>query len=559
MREVIRRILTAVCLYGGITLCLIQGGDLYRVEPVDWHHEVESKRQQSRQITGMMSAYLGSEAVEGVDLAENTRGTLEEFIADETEGRLIIVSGPDWEGLWNDVSATVSDNSPSSAWAACRGVEHCREFVYLKRSAGPLTQLADNWPIGSVQSYVRIDPVETSAQPHYLNVVQVSPSDLLRCAPLHIAYPYRTYGAATLIFGLLFYIGFPRRPRPEGTAMFYEARAAGWLPDLLAAFGSGMFFGLPFLIASDTGGSPLKLDWLPITVVMWGMAGLFASMFVITTWYQTRRVTWDEHGAWIETWGCQPTYVPANEIETVGSHMLQAPAWLRNLAWVITIFNWRAGSSAILLEQSDPGFAIATKQGQSFRFTGAGLYGARSFLAWLDTHHVPVDPSAREIMRTNSDYKPTRIGWIIAVIFAVLIVALVVPSLWRTAVEAMPHAEPEFRQSAFAVVQETSSPVAADPIDAKPVESQATALPPGILAVEPIVTPEMLAQEGAILQKMEQKREELKTLQSEIGTITNPNAEVIEKVQQIMREMEQLQAEFDDLRRGGLTTKGNQP
>lgn len=559
MREVIRRILTAVCLYGGITLCLIQGSDLYRVSPVDWHHEVEAKRQQSRQITGMMSAYLGSETVEGVDLAENTRGTLAEFIADETEGRLIIVSSHDWEGLWNDVAATAADNAPSPAWAACRGGEDCRGCVYLRQSAEPLAQLADKWPAEFVQSYVRIDPVETNAQPRYLDVVQVSPSDLLRCAPLHIAYPYRTYGAGMLIFGLLFYIGFPRRPRPEGAAMFYEARAAGWLPDLLAAFGSGMFFGLPFLIASDSGGFPLILDWLPITIVMWGIAVLFASMFVITTWYQTRRVTWDEHGVWIETWGRQPTYVTAAEIETVGPHLLQAPTWLKTLAWIITIFNWRAGSSAILLEQSDPGFSIATKQGHSFNFTGAGLFGARSFLAWLDTHQIPVDPLARDRMQSSADYKPSRIGWIVAVIFAVLAVAFVVPPLWRTAVEAMPQTEPEFHQGSFVPFQETPSPLAGDPIDTKSAERQEIAVPLNIPTVETIVTSEMLVQEQAIVEKMEQKRNELKALQSEIGTISNPNAEAIEKVMQIMSDLEQLQVEFDDVRSGKPTANDNEP
>ncbi len=545
MREVVRRIVAAVCLYTGIALCLTHVGSLYRIGPVDWNRKVYDRQQHAGNVSQMMAGYVGSEMLKDVDLASETRGKLDDYIAHETEGRLIVVSGPEWEGLWNDISATVQGNAPSSAWAGRRGVEAHERYVYLPTGSGPLGQLTGDWPQDYLQAYVRIDPVSQERNPRYLNVDMADQSDIRDGAPTHITYPYRTYGAVILLGGLLFYILVPRRIRPE-TGMFYQARAAGWIPDLLAAFCSGAFFGMPFLITGDAKGGPLSSALWPVTVVLWGMAGGFAVIFVITAWYQTRCVRWDDDGITVETWGGPPKYIRADELETVGPYMLEAPRWLRTLAWIIAIFNWRGGSSAMLLERPDPGFVITTKAGRSFRFTGDGLCGADSLLKWLIAHHVSVDNDACELMKTKSDYEPGKAGFVVGLIFAVLAVGGVAPPLVTVAANAMPQPEPEYRAGSFEATSEFTRPIPKQShVATAPDTSQADDDEPQVP-----VTPQMLAREQQIMQEIRQLNEHLKTLRSQIGTVSNPNAVAIDETQKAMQRLKELQDEFDAVRKG---------
>ncbi|MCA9007801.1 MAG: hypothetical protein KDA70_21195, partial [Planctomycetaceae bacterium] len=405
MRELLRRIVAAFCLYCGITLCLTPDLDLFQIEPVDWKHEIGDQQQHSENLKGMMSKYVGEERLKDVDLASDTRGTIDEYIAQETEGRLIVVSGAEWEGLWNDIVSTVTDEAPSTAWAAVRGLGYDHNSVFLSRSTPLLQQVNIQWPEDTLLAYVRIDPGNSTIAPRYLSVYEPSPYDLRDASPIHIMYPHRAYGALMLFGGLLFYILLPHAP-PAESGVFYLARAAGWLPDLLATLGSGAFFAMPFLITGDTSGGPLARGWLPLTVVMWGIGGIFASIFVITTWYQTRRLTWDDSGICIESWGISRRFLRLNEIEAIGAYVQQMPKWLRVLAWIISLFNWRATTSAILLDRTDPGFSISVTDGTRYSFSGEGLWGANSLLNWSDSHGVQVEPVVRPLMESKPDYQP---------------------------------------------------------------------------------------------------------------------------------------------------------
>jgi hypothetical protein len=560
MREILRRVVAAFCLYAGVALFLTPGSRVYQVRPVDWNTDVEGRQQQAERLNSQMETYAGAEMVEGVDFAPETRGSLEEYIARETEGRLLVVSGPEWEGFWNDVAATVQDRAPSAAWNHFRGVEYHDDSVYLPQASGPLGRLKDEWPEYTLQAYVRIDPGKKSLAPHFLDVYQPSPYDLRTGAPTHIAFPYRTYGALLLMAGLLFYLGLPRRTCPA-SGMFYQARAGGWLPDFLATFASGFFFAIPFLITADTEGGPLDAGWWPLSLFMWGMASLFASIFVITTWYQTRRVTWDDKSLSISTWGKPADYIRADEVESVGSFLLQAPKWLRITAWIVSALNWRAASSAILLDRADAGFTVRLTDGRVFRFTGEGLWGAASFLEWLDKNGRTVDTSARTLMQTKPDFEAGTAGAIVAVIFAVLILGGCGAFLLPAAINAMPHAEPEFRAASFETDTNAELPVTQQPATEStspgaeiPQSSMAESLLPlegSATTQSPVqMTPEILRQETEILKKIQVIRGQLSELEAQIGTVSNPNATAIMKVQEAMEQLSKLQTELEALRSG---------
>lgn len=550
MREVVRRIVAAFCLYAGIALCLTPARNLFQVEPVDWQQEIGERQQHSENVKGMMSTYVGQEKLKGVDLASKTRGTVAEYISRETEGRLIVVSGARWEGFWNDIAATVSDEAPSEAWAATRGLDYHSHSVFLPRTVPLLQQIHAKWPGETLLAYVRIDPEDSTITPRYLSVYQPGPSDLRDAAPTHIVYPFRAYGALILLGGLLFYILLPHAPPPKA-GVFYQARAAGWLPDLLATLGSGVFFGMPFLITSDTTGGPLSRDWWPLTVIMWGIGSIFATIFVITTWYQTRRLTWDDNGICIASWSFSRKFFRVDEIEQIGTYVQQMPQWLRVLAWIISLFNWRATTSAILLDRTDPGFSISISDGTRFSFTGEGLWGAKSLLNWSDAHDIRVDPEVRTLLESRSDYQPSRAGRIVSIIFAVLALVGAGYPLMLIAAGSMPQPEPVYRHGSFdsksnfgTSPSKLKQPVAQPTVQA-PVDQPAAADKPAVK-----VTPEMLAREKQILGQIQEVRKELKSLESQIGTVSNPNPDAIGKVQQAMKRLQELQQQFDAVRSG---------
>ncbi|MEQ8854856.1 hypothetical protein [Gimesia sp.] len=547
MREVMRRVVIAFCLYTGIALCLTPARNLFEIKPVDWKREIGEQQQHSENVKGMMSKYVGEERIKDVDLASETRGTIDEYMAYETEGRLVVVSGAQWEGLWNDIMSTVTDKAPSNAWAAARGLGYHRNSVFLSRTTPLLQQLNNQWPADTLLAYVRIDPVNSTIAPRYLSVYEPSPSDLRDAAPTHSVFPYRTYGALMLFGGLLFYILLPHAP-PAESGVFYQARAAGWLPDLLATLGSGAFFALPFFITGDTSGGPLDRGWWPLTVVMWGIGGIFATIFVITTWYQTRRLTWDENGICIESWGFSRRYLRVNEIEAIGGYVQQMPQWLRVLAWMITLFNWRATTSAILLDQTDPGFSISVTDGTRYSFSGEGLWGANSFLTWSDAHDVPVEPVVRPLMESKPDYQPSKAGRVVSIVFALLALLGAGWPLMQIAVGVMPQPEPEYRNGLFDSHTEFRQ---APPEPEKPIVPPANQ-PPTVSTPPVKVTPEMLAREQQIIIQIQEVRDEIKTLQSQIGTVSNPNPVAIEKAQQAMKRLQELQKQFDAVRSGKI-------
>ena len=62
----------------------------------------------------------------------------------------------------------------------------------------------------------------------------------------------------------------------------------------------------------------------------------------------------------------------------------------------------------------------------------------------------------------------------------------------------------------------------------------------------------MLAREQHIISQIQEVRDELNTLKSQIGTVSNPNPVAIEKSQQAMKRLQELQKQFDAVRAGKI-------
>ncbi|MCA9022260.1 MAG: hypothetical protein KDA74_19060, partial [Planctomycetaceae bacterium] len=218
------------------------------------------------------------------------------------------------------------------------------------------------------------------------------------------------------------------------------------------------------------------------------------------------------------------------------------------LAWIISLFNWRATTSAILLDRTDPGFSISVTDGTRYSFSGEGLWGANSLLNWSDSHGVKVEPVVRQLMESKPDYQPSKAGRVVSIVFALLALLGAGWPLTQITVDAMPQPEPEFRKGSFDSQTEFGQ---APPEPEKPIAPPANQKP--TVSSPPVkVTPEMLAREQHIISQIQEVRDELNTLKSQIGTVSNPNPVAIEKSQQAMKRLQELQKQFDAVRAGKI-------
>ena len=67
MRETLRRVVAAFCLYAGIALCLTPDHHLLEVEPVNWQQKVGAEQQHSENVKGIMEPYVGHDMLKDVD------------------------------------------------------------------------------------------------------------------------------------------------------------------------------------------------------------------------------------------------------------------------------------------------------------------------------------------------------------------------------------------------------------------------------------------------------------------------------------------------------------
>jgi hypothetical protein len=532
IREVLRRVVLLAGLFVGLGLfCWVPGG-LLRVEPVDWQHELLRKQSWAEDARRLMTPWVGAEKLEGVDLAPETRGALASFIARQTEGRLIAVRGSAWEGLFNAVANTILDQSPNPAWAAAHGREFMQGQLFLRSDQTPLPEIGSRLRSPGDFLYVRIDG---ATRAEYLGISLARRDDIMRYAPLHLAFPMRQTGLAVFLAALLFYALLPW-PRPPKEGLYF-----GHIPlyDGLGLVLAGVFFALPFLVTTSNGGAyPWDEGWIFLTIVCWVLALLGAAICGAAAWYTVLRLELDDGELVYRTLLARHVY-PLTQITQLDLVEVWAPRWLRRLAWITALLNWRAAGQALLLSAPHQAFRFHLQDGGSFQFAVEGLHGVEALVGRLRAGGVEIAPQVYAFLESDPEDpifaagfpapKPNVAG---SVALALCVLGLGY-GLYAT------------RHHGTTVV----TPGVLGP--------KAFALP---VPDERVVTAEMVAEEQRILDEMTRLNSRLKEINAQLPQASKAEQKTLtDEFTQIMARIEALQAEFERVQAGELPSKEATP
>jgi len=399
MIEMLRRVVLAIGLFSGLWFLSAIPTAVFRVEPIDWNAEKLSKQDRATDATRIMSHEVGADQMKGVDLAPETRGTLEAFIQSTTKDRLLKVSNEAWGGFFNAIAATSLGNPPSKEWAGRRGRSYYNDSLYFRPSEGPLPEIAKSFDADHTFSYVAISG---ESRTEYLAVTRVSGNDLLTQAPFELVYPTRNLGWLSLLATLLVYALLPWPKVPQESIRYSRVRGSV-LADVIGAVVGGMFFVLPFFITNANGygeGVFGSGGWVYLTGVCWFLAVLILSVWPIAAWFASLSLQILPDGLLFTSLRERLRLDPA-DIEQVTIGRMDSPKLSRALIIISALVSWRALGMALIASKPEYAFRLKLKNGRNLGFAGTGLIGMPQMVGWLRHRGVQIDPEVFELINRS--------------------------------------------------------------------------------------------------------------------------------------------------------------
>jgi hypothetical protein len=273
---------------------------------------------------------------------------------------VVIVNGPAWEGVFEGITRTFSQDFPIAGW------EHRIQKRDLKRAREEKRRSADLRYGGSFRSLYFLaretpfDGVVANWKPYarYLLKCPEAPGVALQAAysptyrlvgffdvitlPETFAYPYRSAALWVGLIGLAIYVLLPwRRGKADVVAYRRWRVILGDGAASLLLF--GFFFALP--IAVIGGSEEAVRDYLPFTVVPWLIACLGLVALYWCAWTAAYRLEISSEGLGIESiWG-RVAY-GYSHIKTVQPVRLRPPKWLIVLTWASVFLGRSAAATA---------------------------------------------------------------------------------------------------------------------------------------------------------------------------------------------------------------------
>lgn len=393
--EILRRVLLAGCVWGGLWLVAWAPPTLYSAKAVDWEAARERKIGRHEDAMRLMSGLVPEEDLKGVDLAKDARGDLEAFIAAETKDHTERVPAERWSGVFVALAATADGHPPSEAWRArCGG--YGDDVLFFAPTESPFDGLASAFEGESTFRYLEVR--DGSAVQH-IAVTKRSRQDVVSHAPAALAYPYRRYGLLLLGLGIVLYALLPWRKISQDSFR-YSRVTAGTLPDGMAAVAGGMFFVLPLLVtnANAYDGGPFSEGWVWLTGAMWLLAAILASMWYFSARYTATNLEALPEGLRVRTLR-DDLLVPYDEIGAVGARRVDNPKLSRFLVWAsVLTLSWRSLGSALLASRPEYGLWLRLKDGREWAFPTRTTLGAAPLLGRLAAMRVPIEQTAYDVL-----------------------------------------------------------------------------------------------------------------------------------------------------------------
>ena len=395
MIEVLRRIILAAGVFTGLWLIGSSPAVLYRVHPIDWNAERERLQGRSDEAKRTMEKLVPGENLEGLDLAPQTRGSLQELIDKQTTGYVTQVVSPAWQGFFNGVAATASGNPPSPGWEARKGRFYADEELFFRPDERPIGELN---PVFTDDTSFRYVEITGGQGKQYLGVTKVETGDAMNTAPYPLLYPGRHLGLALIAATILLYAFLPW-PRVTRDSLRYSRSQSGVTPDFMAAIVGGMFFILPVLVtsANSFGAGPFGEGWIYLTLGMWLLAAIFASVWVYTARYTALSADWSDGRLRFRNLAGESVVAP-EEIDHVEVARIDNPKLSKALIVISVLVSWRAAGPALLA--SGPQYAVrfVLKDGRVFSFPYKTLFGTPQMVGRLRGAGVAIQPEVYELL-----------------------------------------------------------------------------------------------------------------------------------------------------------------
>jgi len=349
MRAIVRRVLLVTGTIVALTFALWQRSELYRVETVDF-----ASRQQAE------PGWSGRQ-----------QKSLQDYIAERTEGRLLHKTGPAWLALYQEFSSA-------------------GQYRFFLPSWTPLHELAGGFD-GSFTDVA----LEDDGQVRYVGVTAWHPGDF-PAPPARLCYPWRWLASAVFLAGLVGYILIPW-PRRRPHVVAYARLTSALLPDLvIGMLLVGMFYAIPWFVVPNHAHSshPLVVEggWIVLTVVMWGFCLFGLAIYVTAAWYEVLRVEVAGDHLVMESMRAMER-IDFADIERADLAVREPPRALVKAGLLVSLLNWRAlGPTLLVASRQDRVIELVLRDGRRRRLGLTGLCHLDRLTSALQLAGVAVDP-----------------------------------------------------------------------------------------------------------------------------------------------------------------------
>jgi hypothetical protein len=245
MIEILRRLVLVVCIILAVATFFHTENRFYEIAPVDF-----------------TALYQES---------GDTTTTQAEFMASEIKGRLVEVTGQQWQDFFKRTLDVLVNQAPAADWKQRLGLGWKEgKVLFFKPQDPPILEIT-----GELETIARTSLLA------YISLKDLDPGQILSIrtqdfggakeyANASLLYPTRQFSLWLLLIGLAVYIFLPWR-RPSSDAIAYPLRSNVIPLDVVGALMFLGFFTLPFFIITNTISQPSVFDpgWIALTIVCW--------------------------------------------------------------------------------------------------------------------------------------------------------------------------------------------------------------------------------------------------------------------------------------------------
>jgi len=389
--EILRRLVLVVGMVTAGAMLIWPVQTLYSVKTVDFARQQRQDLKRFKSAVQSVAKEAGMN--ESPDIQSPDNVTLEEYVAKETKGRLIEVSGAEWIRLYDETAQTLSGKSTVLARHLER--EFTPDHLFFTIDSRPLSELAGRLDDKQRFAYVRIGQDNTA---RYMSVTFVRSGDALGHAPGWLVFPQRQNAVWVFLVTLALYLFLPWHRQGSNELRYGQLRSVV-LPDILGVLLTCAFVLAPILVIPRNA-SPdqawhlldFSAGWGFLTLFMWLMALSGLSIIVLVLWYATfslfvmpdriRRVTLLGEKEY-----------PFSDMTAVEPVVWALPRWFRLTMFFFGLFNWRLMGSVLLgTMRSAAGIAIRMRDSRTVNVWMEYLQQGEKLLMALRANNITMPP-----------------------------------------------------------------------------------------------------------------------------------------------------------------------